>query len=140
MTKEELEQYRSIVAEIDEIRERLNKNTVHGTVTGSDSEFPYVKHSFSVGGVVETERNKRDMILLRKLEAQKQNIEDFVNDIPDSITRRIFQYRYIEGQDRVTWLQVVKYIYPKLGPNKQFKMRNTLRIAHNRYLEKSIKK
>lgn len=32
MTKEELEQYRSIVAEIDEIRDRLNQNTVHGTI------------------------------------------------------------------------------------------------------------
>ena len=103
MTKKELEQYRSIVAEIDEIRDRLNSNTVHGTVTGSDTEFPYVQHSISVGGVVETERNKRDMVLIRKLELQKQDIEDYIEAIPDSVTRRIFRYRYIDGKVRPSW-------------------------------------
>lgn len=44
MTKEDLKQYRSIVAELNEVNDRINSNTVHGTVTGSDSEFPYVKH------------------------------------------------------------------------------------------------
>ena len=103
MTKKELEQYRSIVAEIDEIRDRLNSYTVHGTVTGSDTEFPYVQHSISVGGVVETERNKRDMVLIRKLELQKQDIEDYIEAIPDSVTRRIFRYRYIDGKVRPSW-------------------------------------
>ena len=103
MNKKELEQYRSIVAEIDEIRDRLNSNTVHGTVTGSDSKFPYVQHSISVGGVVETERNRRDMVLIRKLELQKQDIEDYIEAIPDSVTRRIFRYRYIDGKVRPSW-------------------------------------
>lgn len=40
MTKEDLKQYRSIVAELNEVNDRINSNTVHGTVTGSDSEFP----------------------------------------------------------------------------------------------------
>ena len=40
MTKEELKQYRSIVAELNEVNDRINSNTVYGTVTGSDSEFP----------------------------------------------------------------------------------------------------
>lgn len=136
MTKEELEQYRSIVAEIDEIRDRLNDNTVHGTVTGSDSEFPYVKHSFSVGGVIDTERNKRDMILLRKLEVQKQTIDEFIANIPDSVTRRIFRYRYIEGQDKVTWLQVVKRMYPKLSLDKQYKMKENIRKKCTNFLKK----
>ena len=51
MTKEELKQYRSIVAELNEVNDRINSNTVHGTVTGSDAEFPYVKHCISVSGV-----------------------------------------------------------------------------------------
>ncbi len=103
MTKAELEQYRSIATEIDEIRDRLNKNTVHGTVTGSDSEFPYVKHCISVGGVEETERSKRDMLLIQRLERQKREIECFVHNIPDSITRRIFTYRYIDGRVKPSW-------------------------------------
>ena len=51
MTKEELKQYRSIVAELNEVNDRINSNTVHGTVTGSDAEFPYVKHCISVSGI-----------------------------------------------------------------------------------------
>lgn len=129
MTKEELEQYRSIVAEIDEIRDRLNNNTVHGTVTGSDSEFPYVKHSFSVGGVVETEQNKRDMILLRKLEVQKQTIDEFIANIPDSVTRRIFRYRYIEGKVRPSW----QWIAFRIGGGNTA---DSVRMTHSRYLKK----
>lgn len=129
MTKEELEQYRSIVAEIDEIRDRLNDNTVHGTVTGSDSEFPYVKHSFSVGGVVDTERNKRDMILLRKLEVQKQTIDEFIANIPDSETRRIFSYKYIDGTVKPSW----QWIAFKIGKYDE----SYPRRKHNTYLKKS---
>lgn len=129
MTKEELEQYRSIVAEIDEIRDRLNDNTVHGTVTGSDSEFPYVKHSFSVGGVVETERNQRDMILLRKLEVQKQTIDEFMANIPDSETRRIFRYKYIDGTVKPSW----QWIAFKIGKHDE----QYPRRKHNKYLKKS---
>ena len=35
MTKEVLKQYRSIVAELNEVNDRINSNTVHGTVTAS---------------------------------------------------------------------------------------------------------
>lgn len=127
MTKAELEQYRSIVAEIDEIRDRLNKNTVHGTVTGSDSEFPYVKHSISVGGVMETETNQKDMLLIQRLERQKQEIEAFVHNIPDSITRRIFTYRYIDGKVKPSW----QWIAFKIGHHDE----QYARKKHNKYLK-----
>lgn len=84
---------------------------VHDIVTGSDSEFPYAQHSFSVGGVVESEQNQRDMALLHRLEKQKKEIEDFVNDIPDSVTRRIFRYRYMDGKVRPNW----QWIAVKIG-------------------------
>ena len=103
MTKKELSEYRSIAAELEEIQIRLKSNTVHGVVTGSDRGFPYVHHSFSVSGVTESEQNCRDVFLRRKLEKQKQDIEDFVDNIPDSITRRIFRYRYIDGKVRPSW-------------------------------------
>lgn len=127
MTVKELEQYRSIVAEIDEIREKLNKNTVHGTVTGSDDEFPYVKRSFAVGGILETRRNKRDMILILRLEKQKQNIEKFIDSIPDSITRRIFLYRYIEGTVKPSW----QWIAFKIGHHDE----QYPRRKHNNFLK-----
>ena len=71
MTKEELKQYRSIVAELNEVNDRINSSTVHGTVTGSDSEFPYVKHCISVSGVEPTRKNENDIILRQRLEWQK---------------------------------------------------------------------
>ena len=95
MTKEDLKQYRSIVAELNEVNDRINSNTVHGTVTGSDSEFPYVKHCISVSGVEPTHIS--DIVLRQRLERQKNKIELFVAGILDSETRRIFRYRYIDG-------------------------------------------
>ncbi len=128
MTKKELRNYRSIVSEIDEIRDRLNNSTVHSTVTGSDKEFPYVKHTISVSGVEETEYNRRDMILIRRLEMTKQEIEDFVQRIPDSITRRIFTYRYINGKDMPSW----QYIAFKIGGGNSA---DGVRKRAQRYLE-----
>ena len=132
MTKKELEQYRSIVAEIDEIRDRLNSYTVHGTVTGSDTEFPYVQHSFSVGGVVETERNRRDMVLIRKLELQKQEIEDYIEAIPDSVTRRIFRYRYIDGKVKPSWQWIAfKMNVVGDGSTERKKVDRYLKVSRN---------
>lgn len=127
MTKKELSEYRSILAELDEIQGRLNSNTVHGVVTGSDREFPYVQHSFSVNGVTESEQNCRDMFLRRKLEKQKRDIEDFVDNIPDSITRRIFRYRYIDGKVRPSW----QWIAFKIGATDE----SYPRRIHNKYLK-----
>lgn len=126
MTKKELSQYRSIVAEIDEIRDRLNDNTVHGTVTGSD-RFPFAKRVISVSGIVATEQNRRDMMLLRKLEMQKQEIEDFVEAIEDSETRRIFRYRYIDGTVRPSW----QWIAFKIGHHDE----QIPRKKHNKFLK-----
>lgn len=129
MTKAELEQYRSIAAEIDEIRDRLNKNTVHGTVTGSDSEFPYVKHSITVGGVEQSGNAQRDMLLIQRLECQKKEIEYFVHNIPDSITRRIFTYRYIDGKVKPSW----QWIAFKIGEHDE----SYPRRKHNKYLKRA---
>ena len=89
MTKEELKQYRSIVAELNEVNDRINSNTVHGTVTGS------------VSGVEPTHIS--DIVLRQRLERQKNKIELFVAGILDSETRRIFRYRYIDGTVMPTW-------------------------------------
>ena len=132
MTKEELRQYRSIVAELNEVNDRINSNTVHGTVTGSDSEFPYVKHCMSVSGV--TSEHSDDIILRQRLEQQKQKIELaralFSDKISDSETRRIFRYRYIDGTVMPSWQWIAFKIghydesYPRRKHNKFLKMPN----------------
>lgn len=83
MTKHELSQYRSIVAEIEEIRDRINSNTVYDTVVGSDTEFPFTAHTISVGGMTGGSTSQKDMLLLCRLEVQKQAVEDYINAIAE---------------------------------------------------------
>ncbi|MCH5210689.1 MAG: hypothetical protein J1F01_06950 [Oscillospiraceae bacterium] len=137
MTKEKLEQYRSIVNEMDELRDRLNDNMVSDTVTGSDTQFPYIKHTISISGVVENEKNNADMRLYNALQIQKQMIDVFISNIEDSETRRIFRYRYIEGNSKPSWQWIAFKIghhdeqYPRRKHNRFLKMINTTNMTKN---------
>lgn len=136
MTKKELEQYRSVVAEIRETEERIKENTVTDTVSGSDAEFPYTKHSMSVAGLEKNEYNNILLARRNKLQRQRQKVERYVDGIEDSLTRRIFRMRYIEGEVRPTWAQITRKIYPKLTIDKFERMRWSLIKRHDRYVEK----
>ena len=128
MTKAELIQYRSICAEIEEINIKLKDSTMYGTVRGSDNEFPYVQHSISVGGVISTKDNIRLLTKLNKLKIQKEHIESFIDSISDSLTRRIFEYRYLVGDKIISWQRIAF----KIGEsNEQYPRR-----IHNKYLKK----
>lgn len=48
MTVEQLKQYRSICAEIEEKTTELNNAVLRDTVKGSDDEFPYIQHSVEI--------------------------------------------------------------------------------------------
>ncbi len=97
MTLKELNQYKSICEEITETNTSLSDNTVCSTVKGSDKVFPYISHSMSVGGIVPTQDNSKRIIKLRTLERKKRDIEIFIEEIDDSLTRRIFVMRFIKG-------------------------------------------
>lgn len=103
MTKKELAQYKSICDEILELETSIKKNTEHSTVRGSDAEFPYLSHPIQVSGVQSTTDNKNLMIRVNRLKAKKRTIERFVDNINDSLTRRIFRMRFLEGKN---WVQV----------------------------------
>ena len=97
MTPERLKQYRSLKAEIEELAEQIQMLESSDIVQGSDKEFPYIKHNFKV----ETAECDRTRELLRKelrlLKSEYHALNEFINNIADSETRRIFRYRYIEG-------------------------------------------
>ena len=131
MTKIELEQYRSICAEIDEIDEKLSDVTVHGAVRGSDSEFPYTEHIMSVHGITHTNDNIRLISRLRNLKAQKQAIEHYIDSIEDSLTRRIFEYRYIYGAYKPSWQRVAVLVG---GGNTA----DSIKMICHRYLHKKV--
>ena len=129
MTKKELEQYRSVVAEIRETEEEIKGNTVTDTVSSSDPEFPYTKHAMSVAGLEKSEYNERLIARRRELLWRKRHIEKYVDGIEDSLTRRIFRMRYIEGEVRPSW----QWIAFKVGGGNSA---DGTRMIHNRHFEK----
>lgn len=114
--KELLKQYNSILEEIKELNrdiERLEKKEIRheiDKVKGSNAEFPYQPRSFTIEGynIMEEEQNlkriltKKNILYKRKTKCEdlKLQIEEFINTIPDSLTRRVFRYRYI---DSMSW-------------------------------------
>ena len=87
MTKELLEQYPDICAEIKELEELLRRG-VSDTVSASSTEYPYTQHTVTVKGVPPDLRGRLD-----RLKAQKAEIEAFVAGLPNIQQRRIVTYR-----------------------------------------------
>ena len=133
--KKLLSQYIDLQQEIKDLEKRIerlsNFKVEHDVVTGSNSEFPYQPRSFKIEGynIQEVDRlNKlKELLVMRKLkcEEMKLEIEKFISNIPDSRTRRVFQYRYIDG---LSWLQIARRIgkYEESYPRK---------VIHDKYLE-----
>ena len=124
-----LKQYKDLCREIKELEnnyiKKLENRNVSDIVTGSNNEFPYQTMNFKIEGLVHTDK-LRDVLVERKVKCEqlKIKIEEFISNIPDSRTRQVFQYRYIDG---LTWQQVSRRIggYEESYPRK----------IHDRYLE-----
>lgn len=130
MTKKELAQYRSLCDEILELETAIKENTEHSTVRGSDAEFPYLSHPMQVSGVQDTTDNQNTLIRVRKLKLKKQEIESFIENIEDSLTRRIFRLRFIEG---FNWVKVAMQVGGNNTPD------GVKKICY-RYIDKANKK
>ena len=128
MTKQELKQYRSICAEIQDLSIQIEERSQHDFVKGSDTEFPYVLHTVSVGGLLPIDKDLRLLERMNKLQTKKEAIEIFVESIEDSLTRRIFEYRYIRSGCK-SWTKVAIALG---GDNTQ----DSVRKIHDRYLKK----
>lgn len=127
--KELLRQYRSIRKEIEEKSTLLNDHTISDSVRGSDSEFPYIQHTIQVRGVEPTMENSRMQARLKTLKEQKKFVDQFIDGIEDSLTRRIFEERYINGEDKCpSWQSIAFHIgeydesYPRRIHNKYLKL------------------
>lgn len=130
-----LSQYTDLKAEIKDLEKRIERLSEarfeSDVVTGSDDEFPYLKKHIKIEGynIQNLDRLKelRELLLKRKnkCEEMKLEIEKFISDIPDSRTRRVFQYRYVDG---LSWLQIAFKIgkYDESYPRK---------VIHDKYLE-----
>ncbi len=136
--KDILKQYNDVQQEIKDLEHRIKKlnskkqEAEADTVVGSNIEFPYNERIYAISGFnVEDKSDKIERLervlkkRKQKCESMKVEIEEFINTIPDSRTRRVFTFRYIEG---LTWLQIARRIerYDESYPRK---------IIHDRYLE-----
>lgn len=110
MTVKELRQYRSICKELTEKNIELKSKTLHGAVKGSDSEFPYTQHTMTVSGLEDTYRNRALLERIHTLKQRKQRIEKYIFSIDDSLTRQIFEERYIKGGYKPCWKRVATEI------------------------------
>ena len=133
MTRERLEQYRSNVQEIRELTYKLDHLGEGDSLIGNDVIMDYKKgypRPQSVVGYdydLEARRRERYESLRGKLQAENDNIEEFVFGIPDGMVRRIFRLYFLEGKT-MDWIarevhmekssiskKISKYL--KLSPN-----------------------
>lgn len=115
--REILKQYNSIREEIKELRreiariEKQKPKYETDKVVGSDNRFPYAEKSFTITGIVEDKNliRKKEILIdrFRKCEKIKIEIDKFITEIPDSLTRRVFRYRYI---DELNWQAIAMRI------------------------------
>lgn len=109
MTKERLEKYRSKKAEIPELRRKLADLGKDDSMIGNDVIMDYRKGYPRPQSVVgydyerEIKLRERWEKRIERLEKECLDIELWIEEIPDSLTRRIFRMHYVDGlpQDKV---------------------------------------
>ena len=124
-----LKQYKDLCREIKELEnyiKKLENRNVSDIVAGSNNEFPYQIMNFKIEGLAHTDKLCKVLVERKvKCEQLKIKIEEFISDIPDSITRQVFQYRYIDG---LSW-QVIAY---RIGKHDESYPR---KMIHDKYLD-----
>lgn len=110
MTKKKLEDYRSKKAEIKELQYKLSHLGAGDSLIGNDVIMDYRKGypipQSVVGYDLEREHRLKELYNrnLNKLREECLEVEIWIEDIPDSITRRIFRMCYLDGmtQEKVS--------------------------------------
>ena len=103
MTKEMLLSYRSKRDEIIELDWQLNNRWRSETMIGNEVVFDYSKGYPMPRSVVGFDQEKyrraqdRDLRKKRNLEQECEEVENFIENIQDSILRRIFRMSFIDG-------------------------------------------
>ena len=134
--KTELSQYNDIKKEIKELEAKIEKikktDKTVDVVEGSSDKFPFVKKHFKIEHIDKVKNDTLKMYYSilqnrydRLLEVQTR-LEVFIDEIPTSRLRRIFEYRYIE---QFSWIKVARLI----GGNATV---DSIRKEHDRFLQK----
>ena len=102
MTREFLERYQGILADIAAIK----ADKVTDTVSASSPEFPYSQHTVTVQGVPADWRSQR----LSELYRDKAQIELYIESVEDDTVRAIMRYRIKQG---LSWGEVTAKFHGK---------------------------
>ena len=115
MTKEQLDNYKSKKSEIGELKNRLNHLGDDGEMVGhsviNDYRSGYPVPNVITGVDWERYYNTQDRIAKRlgKLSEECGEIEEWVEAIEDSLTRRIFRMYYIDSISQENVARTVGY-------------------------------
>lgn len=113
MTRELLEQYLDICAEI---RELQKEHVVSDTVSASSSEFPYNQYTVTVRGIANGAQDSKLKNLLR----QKEEIETFVETAENPANRLMLEYRILQGLSWKTVTAKMGWRYTEDGLRKRY--------------------
>lgn len=106
MTKERLEKYRSKKAEIPELKKKLADLGRGDSLIDNDVIMDYRKGYPRPQSVVGYDYEREAVLRERwskrisKLEAECLAVELWIEEIPDSLTRRIFRMHYVDGMSQ----------------------------------------
>ena len=102
--EKKLKQFTALQLEIKRYESKLRTLDIEfDKVYGSDTEFPYTKKSFNIYGenaARKKQKRERYEHMLEKCTQLENEIEEWIMQIPDSATRLVFSYRYV---DNLTW-------------------------------------
>ena len=154
MNKEILIQYADMKEEVKDIRKRiydLKKQIeemerggcqVSDSVTGTRKDGTF--GSIRITGFPLPEYSRKKTLLQRRqllLQGKEEEllellnqVEQFIENIPNSKTRILFRFYYI---DDLNWIQVAHRMH-SMFPKKKFTT-DSCRKKHDRYLEKNLK-
>ena len=114
MDKKKLEEYKSKKAEIKELQYKLSHLGAGDSLIGNDVIMDYRKGypipQSVVGYDFEKEKRLRESYekRIQKLRAECLEVEMWIEDIPDSLIRRIFRMHYVDG---MTQKEISKIIH-----------------------------
>lgn len=114
MTKKKLEEYKSKKAEIKELQYKLSHLGAGDSLIGNDVIMDYRKGypipQSVVGYDFEKEKRLRESYekRIQKLRTECLEVEMWIEDIPDSLIRRIFRMHYVDG---MTQKEISKIIH-----------------------------
>ena len=112
MTKDRLESYISMKEEIGELRYKLEhlaeETTGNSVINDYRSGFPIPQSVVGVDQHSYWRYHKRYTEQIKELERMCEEVEEYIESIQDSLTRRIFRMYYQDGK---TQQQIAKHLH-----------------------------